>query len=91
MNCTTFDPESPLDPLDFDYMREKGDYHPNLMYGYCFALALYCTIYDEPCAEQNNGILTDEDIPGGTREEKDAYMTMIKNMVQEELDFQRAH
>ena len=84
-----FDPEVILDPRDFDYM--PADYHPNLMYGYCFALALYCTIFDEPCAEQNNGILTDDDIPGDTPEEKEAYMVMIKNLVQEELDFQNSH
>ncbi len=91
INTTGFDPNNPLDPGDFDYMREKGDYHPNLLYGYCFALALYCTIYDEPCIEQNNGLLTDDDIPGDTAEEKEAYMIMIKNMVQEQLDFQNEH
>ena len=84
-----FDPEVFLDPRDFDYM--PADYHPNLMYGYCHALALYCTIFDEPCIEQNNGILTDDDIPGDTPGEKEAYMIMIKNMVQEQLDFQNEH
>ncbi|MBQ6677935.1 MAG: S-layer homology domain-containing protein [Clostridia bacterium] len=89
LNCSSFDPDNPLDPRDFDYMPD--DFHPNLMYGYCFALALYCTIYDEPCIEQNNGLLTDDDIPGDTVEEKEAYMIMIKNMVQEQLDFQNSH
>ena len=84
-----FDPEVILNPRDFDNLPE--DFHPNLMYGYCHALALYCTIFDEPCAEQNNGILTDDDIPGDTPEEKEAYMVMIKNLVQEELDFQNSH
>ena len=84
-----FDPEVILDPRDFDNLPE--DYHPNLMSGYCHARALYCTIYNEPCAEQNNGILTDDDIPGDTPEEKAAYMVMIKNLIQEQLDFQKAH
>ena len=91
VNCTTFYPEKPLDPRDFDHIRDKGDFHPNLLYGYCHALALYCTMFDEPCIEQNNGILTDDDIPGDTPEEKAAYMIMIKNMIQEELDFQKAY
>ena len=91
INCTTFDPDNPLDSNDFDYMPE--DYHPNLMYGYCFALALYCTMFDEPCNEQNDGIMTthDYEIPGDTPEEKAEYMVMIKNLVQEELDFQNSH
>ena len=87
----SFDPDVVLDPRDFDYLPE--DYHPNLMYGYCFALALYCTMFDEPCNEQNDGIMTthDYEIPGDTPEEKAEYMVMIKNLVQEELDFQNAH
>ena len=89
LNLPGFDPDNPLDPRDFDNSPE--DFHPNLMYGYCYALALYCTIFDEPCAEQNNGILTDDDIPGDTPEEKEAYIDMIKNYVQEQLDFQNAH
>ncbi len=91
INCTTFDPDNPLDSNDFDYMPE--DYHPNLMYGYCFALALYCTMFDEPCADQNDGIMAthDDEIPGDTPEEKEAYMVMIKNLVQEELDFQKVY
>ena len=90
INCTTFDPDNPLDSNDFDYMPE--DYHPNLMYGYCFALALYCTMFDEPCIEQNDGIMSthDYEIPGDTPEEKEAYMVMIKNLVQEQLDFQNS-
>ena len=90
LNLDSFDPDNPLNLHDFDLWPEDN-VHPNLMYGYCHALALYCTIFDEPCIEQNNGILTDEDIPGDTPEEKAAYMVMIKNLVQEELDFQNAH
>ncbi len=91
LNLETFDPDNPLDPRDFDYMPE--DYHPNLMYGYCFSLALYCTMFDEPCIEQNDGIMSthDYEIPGDTPEEKEAYMVMIKNLVQEELDFQKVY
>ena len=90
LNLDTFDPDKPpSDPSEFYLWPE--DYHPNLMYGYCHALALYCTIYNEPCIEQNNGILTDDDIPGDTPEEKAAYMVMIKNLVQEQLDFQNSH
>ena len=89
LNLDSFDPDHLLNPRDFDYMPD--DYHPKPLYGYCHALALYCTIYDEPCIEQNNGILTDDDIPGDTPEEKAAYMVMIKNLVQEQLDFQNAH
>ena len=90
LNLDTFDPDKPpSDPSAF-YLWPY-DYHPNLMYTYCHALALYCTIFDEPCIEQNNGILTDDDIPGDTPEEKEAYMVMIKNLVQEQLDFQNSH
>ncbi|MBR3416897.1 MAG: S-layer homology domain-containing protein [Clostridia bacterium] len=89
LNITGFDPALRLDPNDFYYYPE--DFHPNNLYGYCYALALYCTIYDEPCIVQNNGILTDDDIPGGTPEEKEAYMIMIKNLIQEQLDFEKAH
>ena len=35
--------------------------------------------------------LKDDDIPGGTPEEKEAYMIMIKNLIQEQLDFEKAH
>ena len=84
-----FSPDVTLEVNDLTHMPE--DYHPNLMYGYCHALALYCTIFDEPCIEQNNGILTDDDIPGDTPEEKAEYMVMIKNLVQEELDFKNSH
>ncbi|MBR6290877.1 MAG: hypothetical protein IKR53_05480, partial [Clostridia bacterium] len=89
LNLDSFDPDHLLNPRDFDYMPD--DFHPKPLYGYCHALALYCTIYNEPCAEQNNGILKDDDIPGDTPEEKAAYMVMIKNLVQEELDFQNSH
>ena len=67
------------------------DFHPNRLYGYCHALALYCTIFNEPCIEQNNGILKSDEIPGNTPAEKEAFMIMLKNHVQEQLDFQKAH
>ncbi len=89
LNVTGFDPAMQLDPYDFYYYPD--DFHPNNLYGYCYALALYCTIYDEPCIEQNNGILKDEDIPGGTPEEKEAYLIMLKNLIQEQLDFQNGN
>ena len=87
LNCDAFDPAIRFKPTDFWYV-DNG--HPNKLYGYCNALALYCTIFDEPCAEQNNGILKDADIPGKTPGEKEAFMKMIKNYVQEQLDFQKA-
>ena len=90
LNLYSFDPDNLLEPHDFDLWPEDN-VHPNQLYGYCTALALYCTIYDEPCIEQNNGILTYDDIPGDTPEEKAAYMVMIKNLVQEQLDFQNSH
>ena len=79
-----FDDEVVLNSGDFLH----GFYEPTPLYGYCHALALYCTIYNEPCIEQNNGALTYDDIPGLNRVQKDSYMRMIKNLIQEELDFQ---
>ena len=86
-----------VDPFNFDQTLELNpndllwddQYHPSVLYGYIDALALYCTVFDEPAIEQNNGFLDDEDIPGDTPEEKEAYMLMIKNMVQEMVDLQR--
>ncbi|MBQ6263689.1 MAG: S-layer homology domain-containing protein [Clostridia bacterium] len=89
LNLAWFDPDNPLDPRYFDYLPE--DFHPNRLYGYCHALALYCTIFNEPCIEQNNGILKSDEIPGNTPAEKEAFMIMLKNHVQEQLDFQKAH
>lgn len=80
-----FDPDVVLDPNDF---LAVDDYHPNVLYGYCSALALYCTMFDEPCVEQNTGILEAGDIPGNTAAEKNEYITVIKNWIQEQLDFQ---
>lgn len=82
-----FDNEVALNSVDFI----AGFYEPTPLYGYCHALALYCTIYNEPCIEQNNGVLTYDDIPGLNRVQKDSYMRMIKNLIQEQLDFQKAH
>ena len=90
LNCTSYDPYNELDPRDFDYKRDHNDYHPNLLYGYCFSLALYCRIYGEDPTEQNNGLLSSADIPGSTPVQKAAYMAMIKNMVKEQLEFAEA-
>ena len=90
LNLETFDPDNPHDPHEFD-LWPNDTVHPNSIYGYCHALALYCTIFDEPAAGQNRGVLTDKDIPGDTPEEKDAYILMLQTMVQEQLDFQNEH
>lgn len=75
-----------LDSSDFII---PGDYHPNNLAGYCFALALYCTIFNEKAADQNNGALKPHMIPGGTQEEKDEYMVILKDTIQEILDAQK--
>ena len=89
LNITGFDPTLRLDPNDFYYYPD--DFHPNHLYGYCYALAMYCTIFGEPAVGQNRGILTDDDIPGDTAEEKDAYVLMLQNLIQEQLDFQKGY
>lgn len=63
--------------------------HPTRLMGYCAALALYCSIYDLPAAAQNNGDLKPEDIPGETSAEKDAFMVMLKDTVQDIIDIQQ--
>ena len=75
--------------LRFDDFYGEDRYHPDVLTGYLETLALYCTIFNEPAVGQNRGILTDDDIPGDTPEEKDAFILMLQNLVQEQLDMQR--
>ncbi|MBQ7474875.1 MAG: S-layer homology domain-containing protein [Clostridia bacterium] len=75
--------------ITYEEMHIENDFHPNKIMGYCEALALYCTMFDEPAAEQNNGMLKDYDVPGDTPEEKAAYMTKLKKLVQEMIDIQK--
>lgn len=63
--------------------------HPTRLMGYCAALTLYCSIYDLPASEQNNGDLKPEEIPGSTKAEKDAFMVKLKDTVQDILDIQK--
>ena len=77
--------------LRFDDFYADDRYHPDVLTGYLESLALYCTIFDEPAVGQNRGILTDDDIPGDTPEEKDAYILMLQTLVQEQLDLQNSY
>ena len=88
VNTVNYDVSLGLKAEDF---YEDDHLHPGVLTGYMEALALYCTIFDEPAVGQNRGILTDRDIPGDTPEEKDAYVLMLQTIVQEQLDFQNAH
>ena len=76
--------------LKFEDFFADDLYHPDVLTGYCEALALYCTIFDEPAVGQNRGALTDGDIPGDTAGEKDAFILMLQNLVEEQLDLQNA-
>lgn len=62
--------------------------HPSKISGYNAALTLYCTIFGENPSEMNNGNLKDSDIPGTTAEEKDAFMTKLKAVVEELIAIQ---
>ena len=80
-----FDPETGLKEEDFII---KGDWHPNGLFGYSMALAVYCTMFDEKAEVQNDGNLSLYEIPGDTEEEKAEYLKLIKNTVQRILDAQ---
>ena len=80
-----FDPDVLIDQEDF--IGPDGN-TPSSLYGYCMALALYCTMFGEPCADQNLGVLKDEDIPGDTAAQKEEYILTVKEWIQDQLDFQ---
>ena len=71
-----------------DFFVNDFEIHPKQIMGYCIALAMYCKIFDVKATDQNNGALLPMDIPGETKEEKDAYMVMVKETVQHILDIQ---
>lgn len=85
-NVVDFDPSLGLDLMDF--VVSPKDYHPNDLMGYCMGLIMYCTIFDEEAADQNDGDLSMHMIPGKSEAEKEAYMKRLKDTVQRILDIQ---
>jgi len=63
--------------------------HPTELMGYVIALVMYCEIFDVPATEQNNGVLSEDKIPGNTPEEKAQFMEKLKATVQEIIDIQK--
>ena len=86
-NMVNFDSSLGLEQKDF--IVSATDYHPNDLMGYCMALAMYCTIFDERAEEQNDGDLSLYMIPGKTEEDKTTYLDLLKVTVQRILDIQK--